>query len=434
MQLVYSILSFVVALGILVVVHEFGHYWVARKVGVKVLRFSVGFGKPLWSKVFGTDRTELVVAAIPLGGYVKMLDETEGRVAPEEAHRAFNRQTVWKRSLVVIAGPLFNFVFAILAYWMLFSLGVEGIKPMVGKVKENSYASQLGFKPGDELIGIDGMSIQTWDQHGLYLMDKALSGGIVVLDSRDSEGVVRTREIDLGKLKVGDVVKGSVLSRGLGLYPEIPDLPAVVGQVLEGPAKEAGLLTGDKVIEVSGEPIHNWRQLVEAISQNPGKDLSIKVDRLGEIIDYHIVPAKVDDKGKSIGRINITPPKFELPEEIKTNLVYSPGAALSKGLEDTWRTSKVILKVFYRMLRLDISSENISGPITIAQYAGYTAQIGLDTFLMFLAFISISLGVINLLPIPILDGGHLMYYLIEAIKGSPVSEQVMLWGQQVGII
>ncbi len=433
MQFFYSLAAFVVALGVLVVVHEFGHFWVARKLGVKVLKFSIGFGKPLWSMTFGDDRTELVVAAIPLGGYVKMLDEAEGEVAPEEKHRAFNRQPVLKRVAIVVAGPLFNFLFAVIAYWILFVIGVDGLKPVVGKVSEASYAEKIGFKVGDELLEIDGKPVRTWGEHRLYLLQKTLAGDIITIDIQDKSGNIETRKVDLSTIDISNL-NPNILGNGIGIYPEIPEILPVIGKVEEGPAKMAGLKKGDRIIEVSGKRIKLWRDLVEAISSHPEKPLNVKFERDGEIISKQITPVKIEQDGRSFGRINVRPQIPDIPPESRVRLEYSVAQALWRGIKDTWIMSAVTVHMLYKMLRLEVSSKNISGPITIAQYAGYSAQVGLDQFLMFLALVSISLGVLNLLPIPVLDGGHLLYYVIEVIKGSPVSEQTMIWGQQVGIL
>ena len=433
MQLLYSIPAFIVALGILVVVHEFGHYWVARRAGVKVLRFSVGFGKALWSRTVGPDKTEWVVAAIPLGGYVKMLDEAEGEVRPEEVHRAFNRQSLPKRCAIVVAGPAFNLLFAVLAYWLLFSLGVDDLKPEVGAVAKGSYGERIGFQKGDRLQRIDGMPVSGWSQHSWYLLSRALSGDRVVIEIESKVGATKEHDIDfseIGMRRIG----GSVLNSGLGLIPVLPRVLPVIGYIEDGPAKNAGVKIGDRILSVSGKSVDYWSHLVELISSHPGKLRIIELERNGEILKLEVVPKKVKVNGKVIGRINVGPEAPQIPQELLVRLNYSASSALKKGVVDTWTASAVMLKAFYKMLTLEVSTESISGPITIAKYAGYSAKTGPDSFLMFLAIVSISLGVINLLPIPVLDGGHLMYYAIEAIKGSPVSEQVMIWGQQVGIL
>lgn len=433
-DLLYYVVAFVVALGILIVVHEYGHFWVARRLGVKVLRFSVGFGRPLWIRHVGPDRMEFVVAALPLGGYVKMLDETEGEVHPDERPRAFNRQPVWKRVAIVLAGPLANFLFAILAYWVVNLAGIDGIKPVVGRVLDSSIAQRAGFRAGDLLLRIDGKDVQSWDQHRLYLFRRALDRARIELEVRDSDGRIQTRTLDLSGFPVADVNAG-LLERGIGLIGYLPPPLPVIG-VLEdgGPAARAGLKVGDRFVEIDGRPIHNWEDVAGAIGRSPGRAVNAVVDRAGSRLRVELTPAAVaQPDGARVGRIQIRPQFAELPPELRVRVRLGPLAALQAGAESTWSMSLLTLEMLYKMLRLEVSTENISGPITIAQYAGHSAKIGLVPFVLFLAVISISLGVLNLLPIPVLDGGHLMYYSIEAVKGSPVSERTLAWGQQIGV-
>lgn len=430
--LVYAA-AFVVALGILIVVHEFGHFWVARRCGVKVLRFSIGFGKPLWRRHVGADRTELVVAAVPLGGYVKMLDETEGQVAPAELPRAFNRQPVWKRTAIVAAGPAFNFLFAILAYWAVYMVGIEGIRPLVGRVAPGSVAEQAGFRAGDEILAIDGSAVQSWGQRRLHLFQRALDRGVVTVEVRDAEGSVRTRRLDLSGLPAS-AVDATLLERGIGLYGYLPQVLPVIGGLEEGPAKAAGMEVGDRIVRIEGKPINGWEDVVALISARAGKPTDVTVERNGERLTLHITPMPVRQGDATIGRINIRPQIAEIPPELRVRVRLGPLQAFGEASANTWAMTALTLEMLYRMVTLEVSSKNISGPITIAQYAGQTAMIGAVQFIMFLAVISISLAVLNLLPIPVLDGGHLLYFAIEVIKGSPVSERVMLFGQQVGIV
>ncbi len=433
-DLLYYVAAFVVALGILIVVHEYGHFWVARRLGVKVLRFSVGFGRPLWTRHVGPDRMEFVIAALPLGGYVKMLDETEGEVHPDERPRAFNRQPVWKRMAIVLAGPLANFLFAILAYWAVNLAGIDGIKPVVGRVLDSSIAQRAGFRAGDLLLRIDGKDVQSWDQHRLYLFRRALDHARIELEVRDSDGRIQTRTLDLSGFPVADVNAG-LLERGIGLIGYLPPPLPVIG-VLEdgGPAARAGLKVGDRFVEIDGRPIHNWEDVAGAIGRSPGRAVGAVVERAGTRLRVELTPAAMaQPDGARVGRIQIRPQFAELPPELRVRVRLGPLAALQAGAESTWSMSLLTLEMLYKMLRLEVSTENISGPITIAQYAGHSARIGLVPFVLFLAVISISLGVLNLLPIPVLDGGHLMYYSIEAVKGSPVSERTLAWGQQIGV-
>lgn len=428
----YYLVAFVVALGILIVVHEAGHFWVARRLGVKVLRFSVGFGKPLWVRRVGADRMELVVAALPLGGYVKMLDETEGAVDPAELPRAFNRQPVWKRIAIVLAGPMANFLFAVLAYWAVNIAGLDGLKPVVGRVLDASIAAEAGFREGDLLLHVDGRAVQSWDQHRLYLFRRALDRDAVRVEVRDRDGNVHTRILDLSRFPVEQVNAGLV-ERGIGLFPALPPPLPVIGALEPGPAANAGLVAGDRFVAIDGRSVASWDEVATAIGNSPGRALTVTVERDGARREATLTPESVEQDGRRVGRIRIRPQFAELPAEMRVRVQFGPGAALAEALESTWSTSWLTLEMLYRMLKLEVSAENISGPITIAQYAGHSAKIGLTPFVLFLAFISISLGVLNLLPIPVLDGGHLMYYSIEAVKGSPVSERSLAWGQQIGV-
>lgn len=429
----YFIAAFVVALGILIVVHEFGHFWVARRMGVKVLRFSVGFGKPLWMRRIGRDRTELVVAAVPLGGYVKMLDETEGKVPKRDLRRAFNRQSIPKRFAIVIAGPAFNFLFAIFAYWLIFIIGIDGIKPIVGEVAEASIASQAGFRVGDELLTMDGKEVASWDHRRLDLFRKALDQEAVTFEVRDAEGQLQTRVLDLTQLPVKEVNAG-LIGRGIGLRPYFPLVPPIIGALEPGPAGRAGLEVGDKITAIDGRPVNSWNDLAENIGKNAGKEIVLTVERDGALRRFAVTPDAVEENGQTVGRIKIRPSEAEFRRELWVKVRLGPIEALAAGIQNTWSMSWLTVEMLYKMVKLEVSTKNISGPITIAQYAGYSAKVGFTQFMMFLAVISISLGVLNLLPIPILDGGHLMYYVIEAIKGSPVSERVMIWGQQMGVV
>lgn len=433
MSLLYSVVGFILAIGILVVVHEFGHYWVARKLGVKVLRFSVGFGRPVWLKRAGPDQTEYALSALPFGGYVKMLDENEGNVAPEERHRAFNRQSVPRRMAIVFAGPAFNFIFAILAYAIVFMVGIDGLKPVVGKVAPDSIAARAGFAAGDEIVAVDGEPNQTWDQHRLYLYERAIDGESVRMTVKTPPGELIERELDLSGLRARDVDEG-LLERSIGLFGYMPELAPVLGEIeADSPAANAELKSGDRVLAVNGAAVATWAELVGKIQAAPKQVLTLEVERGAERLAVKVVPAAHEQGGRTVGRIGAGPQLPELPPEWRAHLRLGPLDAMAKGVADTWSMSVLMLKMLWKMLTLEVSTKNISGPITIAQYAGFSVQIGLDRFLMFLAVVSISLGVLNLLPIPILDGGHLLFYAIEGIKGSPVSERTLGLGQRFGM-
>lgn len=427
------LVAFVVALGILIVVHEFGHYWVAKRVGVKVLRFSVGFGRPIWRRRWGKDQTEFVVSAIPLGGYVRMLGEDDDDYSPDEAHRAFSQKSLPKRMAVVIAGPLFNLAFAVFAFWLVYLIGMEGIRPVVGKVAPQSIAEAAGFSSGDELLEIDGRPVQTWGQHRMYIFRRALDRTELTFTVRTTSGEELQRYIDLSRIPIKDIDAG-LIARGIGLYVYVPELPAILGKIETGPAAAAGLESGDLILKVEQVSVNNWHEFASRIRDRPGQVTRLVVKRSDRELEFSVTPAarKIDDK--TIGLIGVRPEFPGLPDEMKAVVRFGPLKSLFVAAEQTWTMSVLTLEMLYRMLKLEISSRNISGPLTIAQAAGYSAQLGIDRFLMFLALVSISLGVINLLPIPVLDGGHLLYYVFEAVRGKPLSETIQAWGQQIGII
>ena len=426
------LLAFVVALGLLIIVHEFGHFWVARRMGVKVLRFSVGFGRPLISRRWGSDQTEFVVSAIPLGGYVRMLGEHDEDYRPEEAHLAFGEKAVSKRIAIVVAGPLFNLVFAVIAFWLVFLIGMEGLRPVIGAVAPQSMAEQAGFQRGDELIAIDGKKVQTWGEHRMYLFRRALDRAQIVFTVRKESGEIIDRPIDLARIPVSEIDAGLV-SRGIGLFPYIPEIPAVMDKIEPGPALDAGLQPGDRIEAVNGKTVENWQAFAMAIRGRPGQPTLLTVVRGDDKLELTVVPRVEEINGQTIGLIGVRPRIPELPDAMRSSVQYGPLQALVVAADQTWTMSVLTLEMFYRMLKLEVSTKNISGPLTIAQAAGYSAQLGFDRFLVFLAVVSISLGVLNLLPIPVLDGGHLMYYVIEAVRGKPLSENIQAFGQQIGI-
>ncbi len=430
---VFHLGAFVIAIGVLITVHEFGHYWVAKRLGVKVLRFSIGFGPSLWSRRVGPDRMELVVAWLPLGGYVKMLDEHEAPVPAEELSRAFNRQPLWKRASIVVAGPLFNFLFAILAYWAVFVTGIEGLKPVVGKVLPGSIAAQAGFREGDEILAMDGKPVNSWDQRRLYLFRKALDREPVEIVVRTLDGEVHTRTLDLSDFPAS-AVNAALIERGIGLYSYLPEaLPVVGALVATGPAARAGLKVGDRILAIDGEPVRSWPQLVEYVRASPGKRLLLTVERGGQRLDVAVVPDRAEDNGRAYGLLGVRPRLSELPPQMRVTVRLGPLAALAEGVANTWEMSVLTVEMLWHMLLLEVSTENLSGPITIAQYAGTSAQVGIVAFVTFLAVLSVSLGVLNLLPIPVLDGGHLLFYAIEALRGGkPLSPRVLTLGQQIG--
>jgi regulator of sigma E protease len=429
-----SAVALIITLGILIAFHEYGHFWVARRMGVKVLRFSIGFGKPLWSKKAGSDQTEYVVAAIPLGGYVKMLDEREGDVPQEEVHRAFNRQPVRKRIAIVVAGPLFNFIFAIFAYFVMYLIGVPGVKPLVGDVTPESAAARAGIVKGDEIVQVGGQETPTWNTVRMALLQYSLDNDRIVLQVKDQGGAIHEAPLDLQGITMEE--KQQRLVSRLGMQPFRPAYPAIIGQLSDdGAAQRDGLRPGDRVLSVDGKEVSLWEDWVDVIRDNPDKTLSVQIERDAGVIVIDLTPKREQTEQGEIGRIGAAPQVSpELIEQYRAVVSYGPVKAMWTGITETWRMSVLTLRMLGKMLVGEVSLENLSGPITIATYAGYTASIGLTTFLSFLAIVSISLGVLNLLPIPILDGGHLLMYVIEGIKGKALSEEVQAKMQQFGMV
>jgi regulator of sigma E protease len=433
MGLLHTILAFIVALGLLIVVHEYGHYLIARLCGVKVLRFSVGFGRPLFTKQIGVDRTEWVIAAIPFGGYVKMLDEREGPVEPREAHRAFNRQRVWRRFAIVIAGPLANFLFAIAVYAGLFMYGLPEARPVLGAPPADSAAAAAGLRTGDTVRAVEGEPITTWQELRWRVLQSALQRAQLRLEVVNEKGHLRDAVLDLRSFPADDVESDALERVGLRLYR--PPLEPVLGQVVSGGAAErAGLAPGDRILLADGKPVRSWEELVGAVQARPDTPLALKIERAGTTHTIEVVPASVSAGQKRIGRIGAAP---QVPashaEKMLIRVQHGVAESLWKAVLKTTDISVFSLKMLGKMLLGEVSWKHLSGPVTIADFAGQSAQMGWVSYLTFLALISISLGVLNLLPIPLLDGGHLMYYAIEIVKGRPVSERAMELGQRVGL-
>jgi regulator of sigma E protease len=429
-----TVLSFILTIAILVVIHEYGHYLVARLCGVKVLRFSVGFGRPLWLRRFGRDGTEWSIASVPLGGYVKMLDEREGDVAPHERHRAFNNQPVGKRIAIVLAGPAANFLLAFLVYWFLFVVGQPGTKPVVDAPALGTPAAAAGFERGDTVLAVDGMRAQTWSDVYWQLFKQAVKRDTIEVEVRTAAGREATRRIDARGLSSDDLDKD--LMPRLGLKALGLKLDPVIGRVVEGGvAQRSGLLAGDRVIAIDGTEVRSWGELVTRVRASPGKSLSFAIERGGTRLVRSITPESASDGMAGIGRIGIGLSAEQEARIAESSTIVRYGALESVGraAARVWEVSVFSLQMLGRMVTGDVSWKNLSGPLTIADYAGQTARLGLIWYLGFLAVISVSLGVLNLLPVPLLDGGHLLYYVVEIVKGSPVSERVMEFGQRIGL-
>ena len=427
-------LAFVVTLGLLIVFHEFGHYLMARWCGVKVLRFSIGFGQPLLSKRWGKDQTEWVIAAFPLGGYVKMLDEREGSVAPQELPQSFNRKPVAHRFAIVAAGPAANFLLAILLYWLLFMLGVAAIKPVIGTVPPATPAAFAGFERGETITKIGGEPVTTWqDARWLLLSHVIDQSSPVTVDTINPLGHVNVRQVDVTDIQPDDLDGDFLKKIGLTIYQ--PDMEPIIAQVTpESAGSRAGLRAGDRILEVNRKQIALWEELVQEIRANPGTLLRLRIQRSGETVSIEVVPDTATEGSEKVGKLGIGPKIDQAEfEKLMVEISYAPGTAMVRAISKTWETSVFTLQMLGKMLAGQVSWKNVSGPITIADYAGKSAQMGVAPYLGFLALISISLGVLNLLPIPVLDGGHLMYYVIEIIKGSPLSAKTAEIGQQVGM-
>ena len=429
------LLAFIVALGVLITFHEFGHFWVARRCNVKVLQFAVGFGRPLWRRKFGADDTEFVIGMVPLGGYVRMLDEREAPVSAAEQGRAFNNKSLGQRFAIVAAGPIFNFIFAILAYWLVFIIGITGLKPVLGSVQDGKPVAQSGLQAGDEIIAIDGQATPTWNTALEYLVAGVVEGDAATLRVRDGRGAERALTLDLGAISIDAMAAGNLLDL-LGFEPARPRAPATLGQVsYQGAAWRGGLREADEIVAVDGVPVQGWQHWVELIRAAPDTPMTVTIARDGATIDMVVTPeAKTSEQGERIGFIGVgLDPAAGMDDPLLAREAYPWHQAAWKGVVKTIDMSVMTLQILGRMITGQASLKNLSGPVSIAQYAGQTAQLGIVAFLGFLALVSISLGILNLLPIPMLDGGHLCYYLVEFVKGSPVSDTVQLLAQRVGL-
>ncbi len=426
-----SALAFIVAISILVAVHEYGHYIVGRWCGMKVLRFSVGFGKPIWMKRSGPDQTEYCISALPLGGYVRFLDSREGPVDAADEGRAFNQRPVPHRIAVLLAGPLFNFLFAIAAYWALFIYGIPTVVPAVGQVTPDSYAERAGLAEGDRIVEVNGQASPDWESTLLNMLDQLVADGRIDLVLSDDDGNRRSASLEVGEARTR-LTEPGMLFDGLGFSPW--QFPAIVGEVSPGGAADlAGIREGDRIIAVDGEPVASFNELVAVVAPRPDATLDVSFRRAsdGREETATVTLGSTERDGQRVGLLGIT------NDDRAGDYVYlrkfGPVDSIGRALERTWASSVFTLKMLGRMVTGEVSIKNISGPINIAQFAGQSAERGVDYFLGFLAIVSISLGVLNLLPVPVLDGGQIVYQSFELLTGNPLSERAQVIGQQVGV-
>ncbi|AJP49477.1 peptidase [Rugosibacter aromaticivorans] len=424
--------AFLLALGLLVLVHELGHYFAARMCGVKVLRFAIGFGRVMWSRRPGSDQTEWAIGLLPLGGYVKMLDEREGPVAASELPRAFNRQPVGRRAFIVVAGPVANLLLAILLYWLVFMTGITELKPRLGVPPQGSPAAVAGIEAGVTVRAVNGKSIASWQDLRWEVMRQTMNAVALELDGTTSQGIPVVYHLNNLRFSLAETEKDPLTPLGLLLYR--PRLPAIVGQIMPSSAAAiAGFQADDRMLEIDGKTISEWADVAAAVRNSVGRPLVFTVDRAGQRMNLTAIPQLSGESEARVGRLGIAVKEDASAVTEMTTLVrYSPGEAAIRAVAKTWDTAIISLRMMGRMLTGELSWKNLSGPVTIADYAGQTARLGLSYYLSFIALISISLGVLNLLPVPVLDGGHLMYYLAEFIKGKPLSDRVLAIGQQVG--
>jgi regulator of sigma E protease len=437
MNFAWYLLWFIIAVSLLVTVHEFGHFWVARRLGFKVLRFSVGFGRPIWKRRAGPDDVEYVIAAIPLGGYVKLLDEREGPVPTQDLPRSFTRKPPWQRIVVLLAGPGFNILFAILVLWGMFWVnGETEIRPLVGDVAKDSVAERAGLHSGDEILAINGTPVAGQRDVVFGLLDAMSGSGDAALLVRSSSGATRTDALAVtGTAERRRLTEPSELFKGLGFEFWEPTLPAVIGHVVpDGPAAQAGLKSGDEITAIDGEAVHNFHDVIARIAGRPGASIALTYTRSGQTYNTRVNVAGERVDGRLVGRIRVsTASTVKIPDSLLRHTDLGPLAALGRSAAEAENMTALQARLFWRMLLGQVSLKNLSGPLSIAEYAGDSAQAGVAPFLGFLVLISLSLGFLNLLPVPILDGGQIVFQLAEWFKGKPLSERTQILGQQVGI-
>jgi regulator of sigma E protease len=435
MTILTYVFAFLVAIGVLVAVHEFGHFWVARRLGIRVVRFSIGFGRPLWRRR-AADGTEYAISAIPLGGYVKLLDEREGPVPTEHLSQAYNRQPVWRRVLVLLAGPGANFLFAVCAYWLLFVVGVPALKPVIGEVSVDSIASRAGLAAGDEIVAVGGRDTPTRETAVLAILDSLMQQRPIEIGVRRKDGAAGEAALSIEGSSTRGLTEPGALLPGLGFDFWYPTVPATVGKVLpDSPAARAGVLPGDRIVAIEGQAVADFPSLVQRVQPNPGRTLEFTVERTGSRITLPIEVQSQREGDRMVGRIGIQPASgAAVPASMRTVERYGPIESVSRAAGKTWGMSELTVRMLWNVVTGDVSVKNLSGPINIAEYAGFSLRQGALAFLSFLAIVSVSLFVLNLLPIPILDGGQIVYQLAELAKGSPLSERAQAVGQQIGLV
>ncbi|MCF3096071.1 sigma E protease regulator RseP [Aeromonas australiensis] len=426
----WNIGAFIVALGLLVAVHEFGHFWVARRCGVKVERFSIGFGKAIWRRM-GKDGTEYVLALIPLGGYVKMLDGRVDELKPGEEQYAFNHKSVWARMAIVAAGPMANFVFALLALWLMFLIGVPSVKPVIGEVRPASIVAEAGVLPGVGIVGVGDAQTGDWGRVTYALIRHLGDKSVTLRVQSPNTSYAIDKTLQIGGWKFDPDTESPIGS--LGIVPLSGKvLPVVASVVAKSASEKAGLQVGDRVKQVNGETITEWTQFVSMVQQAPGEPLQVVVERNNSDLNVTLTPDGRKVQGKLVGFVGLSPQLVPLPDEYRILLQYGPLQALWQGADKTWSLITLTFNMIGKLIGGIVSLDNLSGPISIAKGAGNSADYGLVYFLSFLALISVNLGIINLFPLPVLDGGHLVYFLIEAIRGKPVSEKIQEVGFRIG--
>ena len=429
-----AIVAFVVAVGILVTVHEFGHFWVARRLGVRVLRFSVGFGRPLWSRT-GADGTEYAIGILPLGGYVKMMDERDGPVPEAERQHSFGSKPLWVRSAIVLAGPAFNFIFAAFAWWLVFMVGSASLKAIVGEVTPGSIAENAGLRTGVSIVSVEGGEARTWSAVAAAVLAEALDRDRIGLRWTIPGGGSESGDLDIRSVALDDLASGRFFE-AFGIEPAVPESPPLIGSVETGePAERAGMRPGDEVVRAAGLPIASWTEWVRFVRARPGVAFPVEVRRGDRIVTLTLEPVAIATGGETIGRIGAALHRDEAAfDGWYVTERRNPLAAANAAVARTWEVTSLTVGLLWKMVRLEISSEHLSGPITIARFARDSAGGGFARFVEFLAIVSVSLGILNLLPIPVLDGGHLLIHFAEAIKGGALSPRAVAIGYQAGLV